>query len=145
MWQLLSWIVRREWVMRWLLARAMRNPYIHIGAYMQRWWLVEKPWFKWLPQIRIHHIRAPDAGEHLHNHPWKARTILLKGWYMEHFDGGKEFHIEGDTRPIPLNHFHRIAAVSDGGVWTLLFVWPKVREWGFLVGKYVVPHREYLK
>lgn len=151
MWQLISWIVCREWVMVRLLRRAMRNPYIHISSrcntevYMRRWWLVEKPWFKWLPQVRIHHISAPDEGEHLHNHPWEARTILLKGWYLEHFEGGKEFHMSGDTIPIPLGHFHRIAAVSDGGVWTLFFVWPKVREWGFKVGKYVVPHKEYLR
>lgn len=80
--------------------RAQRTPYRPITGrtdedlYMDRWWLfnpyrkdaagnqVPARW-RWLPSIRVHHIVRPDDDEHEHNHPWFARSIILRGGYLE--------------------------------------------------------------
>lgn len=140
-----------------LIARAKRTPYTPIMSpdgkteYMGRYWLfnpyrknehgrLSPPRFAWLPSIRLHHIRRADDTRHLHDHPWNARTIILRGWYREEREGGKVFtRTPGSTFRLRFGQFHRIEAVSPGGVWTL-FITGKYRGvWGFKV-----PYREYL-
>lgn len=99
-WACIAWLVTRRIVTDWLIRRAQRTPYSHIrskdGAsiYMRRWWLFnpygkdndgeqEPARITWLPSIRVHHILRPDVDRHLHDHPWNARTIVLRGWYKE--------------------------------------------------------------
>lgn len=148
------------WVFRLLLWYAKKTPYFHImspdGAdvYMWRWWLFN-PYdhetravrWAWLPSIRIHHIKRPDGDRHLHDHPWDARTFVLRGWYWE---TRKEFpwvrlNATGQTAEIPHNCFHRITSISPGGVYTLFVTGKPKHEWGFLVDGKKVPFREYLK
>lgn len=101
LWRALARVVSRPRVAAWLIDRATRTPYSHImsrdGAetYMTRWWLFNpypspgdygrKGWRDWLPSARIHHILRPDDDGHLHDHPWNARTIVLRGWYEEEY------------------------------------------------------------
>lgn len=167
----------------WLIRRAQRTPYTHITSangddvYMGRWWLFN-PYgrdakgeqgparFAWLPSVRIHHIRRPDQDRDLHDHPWNARTIVLRGWYREEriSDGltaadlraqaaagvaaifqRTTFHrTMGYTGRLLFGQYHRINEVSPGGVWTLFITWKKRGTWGFLVDGKKVPWRQYL-
>lgn len=148
------------WVFRFLLWRAKKTPYFHIlspdGAdvYMWRWWLFNPYDYEtravrwaWLPSIRIHHIKRPDGDRHLHDHPWDARTFVLRGWYWE---TRQEFpwvrlNAAGQTAEIPHNCFHRITGISPDGVYTLFVTGAPKHDWGFLVDGQKVPHKEYLK
>lgn len=96
-WQAVASFTRKTWVMKALLQRAAKNPYMHIMSadgtevYMRRYWLfnpydraTRKARWSWCPfSIRLHHILRPDFDEHCHDHPWNARTIILAGAYQE--------------------------------------------------------------
>lgn len=133
----------------------------------------KRRWGDWLPSVRIHHIQRPDSDRHLHDHPWDARTIILAGGYSEErpcsepvynahgmaiFPGdshsmgpGRDgrwratyWRAEGYTGQLLFGEYHRIAEVSDGGVWTLFITWRYRGTWGFDVNGRKVPWREYL-
>jgi hypothetical protein len=179
-WRIVASIVTRPRVTTWLIAHAQRTPYYPITkrsgteVYMDRWW-VFNPYGKdangdptparWplLPSIRIHHIKLPDDDAHFHDHPWNARTIILRGGYIEerpgddpvrprHYpvigpDGATGHAIlrgEGDTDRLLFDQFHRIRAIPSDGAWTLFITWRKRGTWGFLVDGNKVPWREYL-
>lgn len=158
----LMWLLTRPRVVDWLVERAKRTPYLHLDGYMMRWWLFN-PYdpktravrWPWLPSIRIHHILRADDDRHFHDHPWNARTVILRGWYLE----GKEsvpgvpnpeenptwrYMLPGTTAPILFNTYHRISQVSEGGVFTMFITGPYMGDWGFKVGSRKVPHKEYL-
>ena len=100
LWKLLAWLLSMPVVASWLIERSQRTPYYPIMTrngiylYMDRWWLFN-PYDKtpdgrtaparhsWLPSVRVHHICLPDDDQHEHDHPWAARTIILRGWYVE--------------------------------------------------------------
>ena len=151
----------------WLIRRAQRRPYTHIlspdgkDVYMWRGWLFNpyeaqyrKPglWRK-LPSVRLHHIMQPDQDRHCHDHPWDARTIILRGWYAEarlKFYPGEtpgeilRVNVAGDTATLKRGEFHRIERVSPGGVWTLFITWKYQGSWGFYTEHGKVHHRVYL-
>lgn len=157
-WRMLAAIVSRPRVTRWLIARAQRTPYTHITSadgsdvYMGRWWLFNPhpssgapKSTPWLPSVRIHHIRRADRDRHLHDHPWNARTIVLRGWYdEERADGGQYYRHTGYTGRLLYGQYHRIAWVHPAGVWTLFITWKYRGTWGFDVDGVKVPWREYL-
>lgn len=174
-WRLLAKLLARPAVADWLIARAQRTPYQHImsadgqDTYMGRWWLFnpyhrethigKHAWFPW--SIRIHHILRPDADRELHDHPWNARTVILRGMYTEQrllkagdpvltsllkdaaakvgtWENGWEAteYIDrrvGDTASLKHGEYHRIDSVSAGGVWTLFITSRWKGDWGFLV------------
>lgn len=150
----------------------MKTPYTNIyhpGAdgepqlYMGRWWLFN-PYpaessgkhNRFPISIRIHHICMPDTARDLHDHPWNARTIILKGGYTERrlaeasflapHDGSTQYlqmRNAGDTAKIKFGEFHSIDALAHGGAWTL-FITGKYRgTWGFLVNGVKVQWRKY--
>jgi hypothetical protein len=181
-WRLVAKLLARPAIAEWLITRAQRTPYQHImsadGAemYMGRWWLLNpysrtthKPALWWLPwSFRIHHIMRPDEDRDLHDHPWNARTIILRGWYTEErpelastadwltpglpllwLPGDEVCKLAmktrnpGDTARLNHGEYHRIDQVSPGGV-TTLFITSKWRgDWGFLVNGVKVPWRTY--
>lgn len=163
LWQVFAWVVSRRPIADYLIRRAKRTPYYHLPAYMDRWWLFngyskDEPHTKKyprLPSIRVHHILREDRGEHPHDHPWDARTIILKGWYTEYklADWCKPDVLDylyyvnsrsrGDTAPICFGEYHHITDVSPSGAWTLFFAWDYKGKWGFLVNGKKVPHDEY--
>lgn len=185
-WRLLAKPLARPAVADWLIARAQRTPYQHImsadgkDTYMGRWWLFNAYardthqgklwWFPW--SIRIHHICRPDADRDLHDHPWNARTVILRGWYVEQRPASDEWkqamqagfvsnpdpkfvewitrdacewlkRSEGDTAQLRHGEYHRIDQVSDGGVWTLFITSRWQGNWGFLVNGKKVDRRIY--
>jgi hypothetical protein len=158
MYKLIAWVLSRPKVFKYLLARAKKTPYTHIyGAtdkelYMERYWLFNpflvsgaKPKHSWCPlSVRIHRIVKPDDDRHLHDHPWNARTFILKGCYTEERLDGPHIRWEGDTARLNFGEYHRISHVPRDGVYTL-FVSGKYRgTWGFLVDGAKVPYRRYL-
>jgi hypothetical protein len=162
-WRLIAWIVTIPRVTDWLIRRAQRTPYALIcgddgSVYMDRWWLFN-PYphgtdgtaslrrFPWCPiSIRVHHIHRPGHGRELHDHPWNARTIILRGGYAEVRDRwAVRLRSRGDTAGLKFGEFHRITTVAPGGAVTL-FITGKYRgTWGFLVNGAKVPWREHLK
>lgn len=167
-WKLIALIVSRHAIAMWLIRRAQRTPYFHLAGYMERYWLFNpyggasqgeaddaddsarhRPVWPSLPSIRIHHILREDLAEHPHDHPWHARTIILKGWYVERQQLWnsrlymRETRRAGDTAPIYHGCYHHIERVSPGGVWTLFMTWGYRGSWGFLVDGKKVPWREY--
>lgn len=154
--RLLAKLLARPAVTAWLIRRAKRTPYTDIVTdgvlYMERYWL-----FNPYPpnssgkgllfpiSIRLHRIVLPDQDRHLHDHPWNARTFILRGGYVEvREDGQKHYRWMGHTAALNFGEYHRIVEVSEGGVWTL-FVTGKYRgTWGFLVDGAKVQWRVYL-
>lgn len=180
-WRAVARIVTIPTVTDWLIARAHRTPYTPITSrdgtdtYMVRLWLFnpypndgdkagwegwERSWRRHLPSVRIHHIRREDDTGPMHDHPWNARTVVLRGWYDEERpystpmyrvrvdgEGGARNlyrRSAGYTGRLLFGHYHRIREVSDGGVWTLFITWKKQGTWGFLVDGVKVPWRKYL-
>lgn len=166
-WSLIAWLVSRQPVADWIIQRAQRTPYFHLKGYMKRWWLFngyssdqslspeerrKQKRFPWLPiSIRVHHILREDLGRYLHDHPWNARTIILRGWYVERrlaadlgslYEGERHalLRMRGDTATLKFGEYHEIASVSSGGVWTLFICGEYQGDWGFLVNGKKVPH-----
>ncbi|MCX4217445.1 hypothetical protein MKZ87_07310 [Pseudomonas sp. MCal1] len=184
-WRMLAKLLARPAIADWLIARAKLTPYQHIMSadgtemYMGRWWLfnpysleTHKPANWWCPwSFRIHHILREGNDRDLHDHPWNARTIILRGWYTEQrllqpddpvlhqllmkaselrqssdaaFQATEYIERQpGDTARLNHGEYHRIDQVSPGGVFTL-FITSKWRgDWGFLVNGVKVPWRTY--
>lgn len=153
-WRAFAWFVSRERIAAYLIKRAMRTPYTEIPGYMKRYWLFnpydkvhgnEVAPIRWLPSIRVHHILRRDNDRHLHDHPWNARTVILKGYYTEvRIDDENYMRLRGYTGPINHGEYHAITSVSDGGVWTLFITFGYLSTWGFLVDGQKVPWRDYM-
>lgn len=166
MWKLIAWFVSRRPVANWLIERAKRTPYRHITSpdgsdvYMFRWWLfnpyphdeegrLKQSWLRrHLPSVRIHHIRRADDARDLHDHPWNARTIVLRGWYMESrlMAAWREMFTRkrGDTHTLKFGEYHRIVSIGTDGAYTLFITGRYRGTWGFRVNGVKVPWRAYL-
>lgn len=172
-WRALAKFLARPRVVDWLITRAKRTPYRHItgpdgSVYMERYWLFNpydpesdgaRPWWQLPIGIRLHHIlREDDDRGALHDHPWHARTFILRGWYREvkpkrictwcqtedcngHYFVTREV---GETATLKFGEYHRIIEVSKGGVWTLFVTGRKRGTWGFLVDGQKVQWRKFL-
>lgn len=165
---IMNWIAKqlaRPRVVNWLIKRAMKTPYFHIGSadgsevYMYRYWLfnpyphsaaavpgaAKRGRWQFPISIRLHHIMRHDMDRDLHDHPWNARTIILRGGYTEDRIGEREIvRMAGDTAKLAYGEYHRITRVTPDGAWTM-FITGKYRgTWGFLVNGVKVHYRKYL-
>jgi hypothetical protein len=143
----------------WLIERAKRTPFVHLKSkgdvYMYRYWLFNpypngsasnRKWWQFPISIRLHHIKRKDLDEHLHDHPWNARTFILRGWCTElREDGNVYCRSAGDTVRLKFGEFHRITDVSEEGVWTLFITGRHMGTWGFKVNGSKVPWRKYME
>jgi hypothetical protein len=167
LWAPLAWAVSRRPVVDWLIQRAVHTPYSHImkdgQPYMERYWLfnaydkaTKDSWRRFFPSIRLHKICAPDSDDHMHDHPWDARTIILRGMYIEQRLELEEtplgVHLwehhyrrdAGSTARVLFGEYHRINTISKGGVWTMFITYKYRGTWGYLVNGVKVKWREYL-
>jgi hypothetical protein len=183
LWRALARFVAKPLIADWLIHRALQTPYTHIWKngeiYMQRFWLFNpypgpdnggrRRWGDWLPSVRLHRIRLEDQDRDMHDHPWDARTIILRGWYIEdrlepaeprqleapikpgvitaegeHLQVNTYHRQEGDTAPLNFGEYHQITAIITGGVWTMFITWKYRGTWGFLVDGVKVPWKQYL-
>jgi hypothetical protein len=156
-WKLIAYICSRPSISEWLIRRSQKRPYIHIyghdgSMYMGRWWLfnpypyAEEKRKNWFPiSVRIHHIQRKDDDRELHDHPWNARTIIIKGGYSELREGGERFWRQpGDTATLKFGEYHRICHVQPEGAWTIFITGKYQGTWGFLVDGVKVQWRTYL-
>lgn len=104
--------------------------------YLSRIKLIQTPWFG----IFIHAIRTVDPRPTLHDHPWSFLSIILKGGYYE-----RVFAEDGRIIPRRIKWFnwkplgktpshkdaHTIFMLDRSPTWTLMFVGPKRRRWGY--------------
>jgi len=155
MWNYIAqFIARRPWLVDAIIHQAQKRPYRHLMGYMGRWYLLPggpaaeeaSKWLRWLPvAIRVHHIQTADSGRDLHDHPFDFRTVILRGGYVEEdLAGDVRGYIAGDTYFSPAERFHRISGVARGGAWTMVFIFSRRNQWGFLTEDGKVGHREYL-
>lgn len=158
-WRVIAKILANPAVTDRLIRRAMKTPYYPIvkdgQTYMERFWLFN-PYgsvdgqqmgsrFKWFPwNVRIHWIRLPDQDRDMHDHPWNARTIILRGGYIEQRLDGEVSRVFGDTATLRFGEYHRIKTIFPGGAWTLFISGPYQGTWGFLVDGVKVKWRTYL-
>lgn len=158
LYKLLAKIVSHPAVFKRLLARAKKTPYSHIYGeddgllYMERYWLLN-PYpesgterkINWLPSIRIHKIVRPDPDRHLHDHPWNARTIILKGWYAECRENAVNMvRARGNTARLNFGEYHKITSVDSNGAYTLFIAGKYRGVWGFLVNGKKVDFKTHL-
>lgn len=116
----------------------MRAPDFIIGPpadpYLERWWVI--PRNKWF-NIYLHHFLHSDEDRALHDHPWLNLSVILRGKYIEHIEGGRAV-VRHRFRPVFRRSVtaHRIELFAGAGglipVWTLFITGPRIREWGFL-------------
>jgi hypothetical protein len=171
-WSAVARFLARPAIVEWLIRRAQRTPYTHITGpdgtmYMERYWLFNpypanssgnRPWWQFPISIRLHRIMREDDDRHLHDHPWNARTFILRGYYHEirPYAGPLpmpglpaptfDFHARsaGETMQLRYGEYHRIVTVSRDGVWTLFVTGRYQGTWGFLVDGVKVQWRRYL-
>lgn len=152
-WKLVAKLVARPKVVDWLIARAQKTPYTHIydktgDMYMGRWWLFNPYEDKrsWLPSIRLHWIAREDRDRHMHDHPWDARSIVLRGHYLERRQGDPRLLVRsaGRTSTLKFGEYHIIEDIHPEGCWTMFITYRYRGTWGFLVDGKKIPWREYL-
>lgn len=107
--------------------------------HFKRWELLKTPWFS----IYIHGIYKEDQDKHLHNHPWKIFTLILKGSYIEQLETRNRKRFPGHFGYLGLNKFHKIQKIVKGPVYTLAIVSKPLQSFGFLVDNKVVEAKEY--
>lgn len=171
-WYIVARILSTKWIVDYLIVRARRTPYSPIMSvdgkeiYMDRFWLFnpylsvtekeelkaagkKEPW-QFPISIRLHCIRKEDLDRHQHDHPWNARTILLRGSYIEQRGIAIRCLQAGDTSQLRFGKdYHRISHVfpeyPEVGVWTFFITYKFQGMWGFNVNGTKVPFRQYLR
>jgi hypothetical protein len=124
-------------------------------------------------RIYLHHILRSDHDRALHCHPWSFLSVVLKGGYREytHLEDVSKFAGKVLPRrvewkfvnwPLDRRHLyskdmfkfgkilfrpaawrHRLELEDGKTAWTLVFIGPKVRDWGFWPGGKFCPWKRY--
>lgn len=118
-----------------LYVRFLNQHRREIGSqYMTRWILFQSSW----GGIYLHRFHGSDPEPCLHDHPWNFVTLILKSGYWEtskvrfarktSIQFLKPWHLY--RRPAEFRHK---VTVQHGTVpWSLVFVGPRIRTWGFI-------------
>lgn len=134
--------------------------YFDEGQREQRWW---QKAFSWLPCVYLHRFVSSDEDPELHNHPWKAKSLILSGGYVEErrmpdpllflrtgkTDGYvviEQTFLPGSVNYLFSDTFHRVRLI-ESDCWTVIALGEKVQSWGFWsaeTGKFL-PWREHAK
>jgi hypothetical protein len=131
----------------------IRNPDTN-EPYLTRYIIVRTPFFR----VFLHRFHGPDPDRHVHNHPWRATSLILKGGYTEEvvrtppspFKAFRDQFAVGQwgnwwpcVNRLREDEYHRIVNILPG-TWSLVFGGPYFRSWGFLVDRKHVDWRAYL-
>lgn len=126
---------------RWVERQARRPPdfIIQRGGEPQllRWHMLKTRYCG----LYLHCFTRDDDDRALHDHPWPSLSIMLKGTVRELYatrdfnpilnEGTAErLHVEGDVIFRKASFAHRILVPGEPA-WTLFFVGPRIRAWGF--------------
>lgn len=141
-----SYYMRRFWLFN-PYSREDNIPKLRITLKLGRW----KKVLAFPISIRVHHIMREDRDRDMHSHPWSARSVILKGHYIEERESdssatGKQLFLRrpGATVHLSCDDYHRICEVGPEGTWTLFISGPWRQVWCFKVGGVPVPWRKYL-
>jgi hypothetical protein len=108
------------------------------SEYIVRLHILKTPWFA----VCLHWIKKPDPEPYLHDHPVSFISIILRGGYEEKKGCGwyrtfRAAYLKRNWNERVFNFIradrqsvHRIVTVEPNTL-TLVFMGPKVREWGF--------------
>lgn len=107
--------------------------------HFRRWQLFKCKWFS----IYLHGIYESDKDQHLHNHPWDYRSIVLKGSYIEETESGLNILSPGKVSKRVGSDYHKINRLLSKSVYTLFIVSPIKRIWGYLVNGKWMDHETY--
>ena len=122
--------------------------------YLERYYvfLKDRTWFPF--NVFVHKFLKSDPG-HPHDHPWGFCTVILRGGYWEWkpvLDSRGYVMSErcrwrgaGSIRFGSAQDLHRIELEPGVTPWTLFVPGPRLREWGFRVGRHWLPHDEYFE
>ena len=128
--------------------RIFRREDIGRGA-LRRWTLFRLPGGR---ALYLHHFRCSDARS-MHDHPKRFVTVGLRGGYVEEsLDPSsllrtcasgrvRRRYVAPWIRAFPARHVHRVGV--SRGAWTLAYVGPATREWGFLHRGRWIPWRRF--
>ena len=102
-------------------------------TYLSRLRIVQTPWFA----LYLHRMDGPDSRPTLHDHPWNIVSVVLRGGYVERRLNPKDMTVNERRRVRWVNVMrthdaHAITTLLRVPTWTLLFVGPRVRTWGYL-------------
>lgn len=120
------------------------KPHVDIGpGYLHRWHLIPRnPIFN----IYLHKFMHDDHDRALHDHPWHSVSVLLKGRLREVLKQkipapGEAPIVQRSRCPrwlVPVfrkaKTAHRLEVVTPTA-WTLFLTGPRIRVWGFHIGK----------
>lgn len=95
-----------------------------------RWILVRVPFLG----IYLHKLCRSDHERALHDHPWSFVSVVLRGGYHEITASGKRWRGVGSIAYRPATWRHRVVIAPARPAWTLVFVGPRSRNWGFWPG-----------
>lgn len=144
-----TFYMRRFWLFN-PYSRDDNVPVLRITLKLGKW----KKTLAFPISIRVHHIMREDGDRDMHDHPWNARTVILKGHYLEKrmdhaaglWSGPDELgrrawkpkenlllRRPGSTATLGFGEYHRICEVAPAGAWTLFISGPWKGVWGFWV------------
>lgn len=108
-------------------------------VHFRRWEILKTRW----GSIWLHAIYKADQDKHLHNHPWDFKSLVLKGSYLEQTEKGiiKQHPCKFNSRNG--ESYHKILELLSPVVYTLFFVSPTKREWGYNVNGKFIDHITY--
>jgi len=111
--------------------RVETDPYL-IRFYLHPRWLT----FGLFRVVLHRFVRSDNPEDGLHDHPWGYMSIILSTGYHEHTKHGVKFHKPGSIIIRRAKHQHRVElpASENGPVYTLFFMGPRIRNWGFQIG-----------
>jgi hypothetical protein len=67
----------------------------------------------------------------MHDHPARFVSIGVKGRYIEETQGVERIFTAPWIRTFPASHIHRIRLCASQEAWTIVIIFPHVREFGF--------------
>jgi hypothetical protein len=107
------------------------------GPLMVRYMLLRTRWFN----LYLHNFLRSDADRHCHDHPWSFCSLILTEWYVEHTPNGERRFKPGSVLYHPAEWLHWVEVAKP--MWTLVLVFPKRREWGFLTERGWIRWQKY--
>lgn len=102
--------------------------------FMTRWRIIQTPWCA----LYLHRFDGPDARPTLHDHPWRFRSLILWGGYLEatRYEHGRLAGLRTVGRwnwnRKRATDTHVILRLVRVPTWTLMFVGRRERTWGYL-------------
>ena len=119
--------------MRWPRTLTIpRSPDFVVGSesdpYLRRWNIL--PRNRWCG-LYLHNFLRSDDERAMHDHQYDNVSVLLWGRYQEVTTRGT--FLRSPFRPVfrRAETPHRVVLVEDRPVWSLFFMGPRRREWGF--------------